>query len=99
MVEGFAGAVVAWDFAKFADDESAEEQATAFDVFGIDAVVADERIGHGDDLAVIGGIGEDFLVAGHAGVEHHFAVDLTGCAECLTRIDDPVCQRQFCLPH
>ena len=36
-------------------------------------VVADHRIGEGDDLAGVGGIGDRFLVAGHRRVEDHFA--------------------------
>jgi hypothetical protein len=31
------------------------------------------RIGQRDDLAAIGRIGQDFLIAGHGGVEHHLA--------------------------
>ena len=37
------------------------------------AVVADVRLGHHHDLAAVGGVGEDLLVAGHRGVEHHLA--------------------------
>ncbi len=33
--------------------------------------VADMRIGQGYDLLGVGRIGEDFLIAGHGGVEHH----------------------------
>jgi hypothetical protein len=29
--------------------------------------------GHGDDLVVVGGIGQDFLIAGEAGVKDDFA--------------------------
>ena len=47
----------------------------------IDAVVADLGIGHGDDLAAIARIGEDFLVAGHRGVEADLAVDFAVGAE------------------
>ena len=39
---------------------------------GFDAVVANEWIGHGYDLAVIRRICEDFLIPRHAGVEDHF---------------------------
>ena len=53
----------------------------AFDILGVDAVVADFRIGHRDDLAAIAGIGEDLLVAGHRGVEADFAVDFALGAE------------------
>ena len=39
------------------------------------------RKGEGDDLPGIGGIGEDFLVAGHGGVEAHLADGVAGGAE------------------
>ena len=35
--------------------------------------VSDLRVGHGDDLPRVGGIGQDFLVARHAGIEDDFA--------------------------
>ena len=50
-------------------------------VLGVDAVVADERVGHRDDLALVGRVGEDLLVAGHAGVEDDLAEAFAGCAE------------------
>jgi len=43
--------------------------------FGGEAVVADLDGGHRDDLAEVGRIGDDFLIAGHGGVEHAFAGD------------------------
>jgi hypothetical protein len=41
------------------------------DVFLVDAVVADVRIRQRDDLPAVARVGEDFLVAGERGVEHH----------------------------
>ncbi|MOA47328.1 hypothetical protein D3C78_1699540 [compost metagenome] len=55
-----------------ADHESGGIDAIGFHVFGVDAGIADVRIGQRDDLAAIAGIGENFLVPGHRGVEHHF---------------------------
>ena len=43
------------------------------DVFVVGADIADMREGEGDDLAGVGGIGEDLLVAGHRGVEADLA--------------------------
>ena len=45
------------------------------EVFLIHAVVADLRGGHRNDLTVVRRVREDFLVTGHAGVEHHFAAE------------------------
>ena len=42
-------------------------------VLGVDADVADVRIGQRDDLPGVGRIGQDLLVAGHRGVEHDLA--------------------------
>ena len=54
----------------------AHDQARRPDLAGLVVLlgatgVADVRIGQGDQLACIGRIGEDLLVAGHGGVEHH----------------------------
>ena len=44
-----------------------------FDILVIGADIADMGEGEGDDLARIGGIGHDLLVAGHRGVEADLA--------------------------
>jgi hypothetical protein len=56
-----------------ADDQPGGEDAVRFDVFGIDARVADMRIRQRDDLPGIRRIGEDLLISGHRRVEHDFA--------------------------
>ena len=50
-------------------------------VLGVDADVADVRIGERDDLAGVRRIGEDLLVAGHRGVEHDLADGLAERAD------------------
>ena len=50
------------------------------DVLLVGADIADMREREGDDLARIGGIGEDLLVAGHRGVEAHLADRVAGRA-------------------
>ena len=59
------------DARQIADYQSGGEDALRLDVFGIDAGVADVRTRQCDDLPGVGRIGEDFLVTGHRGVEHH----------------------------
>ncbi|KAI1692636.1 hypothetical protein Ddc_23473 [Ditylenchus destructor] len=54
--------------------------------------VADVRIRQGDDLAAIAGGGEDFLVAGERGVEHHFTDGSAARGERRTLEDRAVCQ-------
>ena len=41
-------------------------------------------VGQGDDLACVGGVAEDFLVARHRGIEYHFTDRLAGRAYCST---------------
>ena len=61
------------------DHESGGPDTRRLDIFGIDARVADVRIGQRDDLPRIGRVGEDLLVAGHGGVEHDLADREPGC--------------------
>jgi len=68
-------------FLVFLDDETGQVETAALHVLGVDAGVADLGVGHGDHLPLVGGVGEDFLVAGHGGVEHHLAGCLAGGAE------------------
>ena len=51
------------------------------DVVLVGADIADMREREGDDLAGIGRVGEDLLVAGHGGVEAHLADRMAGGAE------------------
>jgi hypothetical protein len=53
----------------------------AFEIFFIDPVVPDLGIGHRDNLAAIARVGEDFLVAGHGGIEANFSIHFAGRAE------------------
>ena len=74
--QGFPGTPVGGLLAAFLDQQGAHVHAAGFHVFGGDAVVADERIGHAHHLSVIGGVGEHFLIAGHACIENHFPTGL-----------------------
>ena len=60
------------------------------DILLVGADIADMREGERDDLAGIGGIGEDFLVAGHRRVETDFADRVSGGAEAEAFDDGPV---------
>ena len=65
-----------------------------FDVFLVDAVIADVGIRQGDDLPAIARVGEDFLVAGQRRVEHDFAGGGASCSDRGTDKDRAVCERQ-----
>ena len=55
---------------------------SAFRFFVFDAIIANVYVGGHQDLAELGGIGENFLITGHTGVEADFAdsrARFTGC--------------------
>src|SRR5262249_32834614 len=80
---------------QLANDKPFDMRLARFEVFGIDAVITDERISHADDLPAIRRIGEHFLVAGHARIENDLAKRLAGSAEMAAGIDGPVLKGQF----
>ena len=67
-------------------------QIDGLDVLLVGSDDADMRKGEGDDLPGVGGVGEDFLVAGHRRVEADFADRFAGRAEAKTFDDEPVRQ-------
>ncbi len=73
--EGLRGAEVRRCTRDFPQHQPSQAHAAGFIILGIDADVADVRVGERHDLLGVGGIREDFLIAGHGGVEHHFATD------------------------
>src|SRR5262249_38603413 len=95
-VEAAAAAEVAGVPRQLADDEALDLRPARLAVLGVDAVVADERVSHRDDLALVGGVGGHLLVAGDAGVKHDFAGPLAGRPERPAGVDRPVLQRQLC---
>ena len=48
-------------------------EVDGFDVVVVGADIADMRESEGHDLAGVGRIGENFLIAGHGGVETHLS--------------------------
>ena len=76
------------------DDKGFEKRLARFDVFGIDAGVADQRIRHGDDLTGVGRVGQDFLIARHRGIENDFANGFALKAVSLAAKNTPVFEQQ-----
>jgi len=74
----------------FLYDETLDVRLAGFHILGIDADVADLRIGHRDHLPLVRRVGEDLLVAGHARIEDHLAGRLSLGAEGSTRVNLPV---------
>lgn len=56
-----------------ADDEAGSVDGGAFGIFGVGTGVACMGVGEGNDLFAVGGVGENFLIAGHGGVEDDFS--------------------------
>ena len=81
LQQAHVGAIVRIKRRKLLDDKPRHVRRLALHVLAIDAVVADQRIGHGDDLTLVAGIGEDLLIAGHRGVEDDFALGGSGSAK------------------
>jgi hypothetical protein len=69
---GFCGAPVRRNLREFADNKPLDVRASGFFVIEIGADISDVRIRQADDLARIAGIGENFLIAGEAGIENDF---------------------------
>jgi hypothetical protein len=77
-----------------AQHDAARHRVHALDVFQIGADIADVREGEGDDLAGVGRIGDDLLVAGHRGIEADLARLDLGSADALAPEDGAVGQHQ-----
>src|SRR4029077_7932764 len=75
-------AKIAGTLAQLTDDKTAQVDLAAFGIGRIDAIIADLRISHRDDLSAVRRIGQNLLVTGHARVEDDFTVDLTVGPEC-----------------
>jgi len=80
-VETRARAEVRRDRRCLLHDEPVDPRPARLDVLVVDAVVADHRVRHRDDLASIGWIGEDLLVPLHGGMENHLTRGLSDCSE------------------
>ena len=80
------------------DDRAADAggggRVEALQVFVVGAGIADMRKGEGDDLAGIRGVGEDFLVAGHCGVETDLAIGGPGLTDAESFEDGAVGQHE-----
>jgi len=78
------------------DDQASGMHAGRFDILVIDTDVADVRIRQRDDLPAVAGVGEDFLVAGERGVEHHLAHRVAGCTDAGAEEGRAVCECEQC---
>ncbi|MND98458.1 hypothetical protein D3C80_908100 [compost metagenome] len=81
-----------------AEDGAARRGARAvadlLHVLDVDADIADVGEGEGQDLAHVGGVGQDFLIARHGGVEDHLAEGRADGADADTLQDGAVSERE-----
>lgn len=70
--------------AHLAHDEAGDPALARLVVVKVNAVVADERVGHGNDLTEVGRVGQNLLIACHAGVEYDLTDALSFVADCGT---------------
>ena len=84
LVERYLAAPVGRVFAHLAHDKAGNPAFAGLVVVKVDAVVADERVGHGNDLTVVGRVGQNLLIACHAGVEYDLTDALSFVADCGT---------------
>jgi hypothetical protein len=87
-------APVGADFRKLAHDQPLDVRTHGLVVFGIGAVVSDFRVGQDDDLPGVGGVGENFLVAGNGSIKNDFAGALAFSAVAFASEDSAVFERK-----
>ena len=61
-------------FAQFVHDEARTPDPCTLRVLEIDARISDVGLGHADDLSIVRGIGQNFLIPRHRSIEDHFPV-------------------------
>ena len=92
--QGPLGAPVRHARRKLAHDEPSAVGPRRLQVLGVRPDVSNLGGRHQDDLAPVGRIAEDFLVAGDGGVEHQLTRHVAGCAEATARPDAAVLERE-----
>jgi hypothetical protein len=81
-------------FAELRDDVAGNPGPIRLETRGVDPVVADERVGLAEDLAVVGRVGDALRVADDSGIENDFPPDLGGRAETYALKDGAVREGQ-----
>src|SRR5579863_7991774 len=82
------------DAGKLADDQALDIGTRSFVVFWIGSVVSDFRIGENDELASVGRVGENFLIAGNGSIENYFPVTFAFGSVAFAAEDSSIFQRK-----
>ena len=96
-IQRFLTAEVGRGLARLAHNVAPGPNLRALDILTVHAVVADERIGLGDDLAVVAGVGQGFLKADHTGCKDDLTDGGTGAAYADAAEHPAIGQYQICL--
>ena len=96
-VQRLLTAPVGRGLAGLADDITLGPDLIRLHVVLIHAVVADEGVGLGDDLAVVAGVGQRLLKAHHAGGKDDLAHGDALSAHRLAGKDHAICQKKICV--
>ena len=71
--QALGGAPIGGREAHVVHNQTAKSQAIGLKIVRVNAVIANLRVGHGDDLASIGGVGDNLQVTFERGVEANLA--------------------------
>ena len=93
--EGLPGTPVARRLEGLLHHEALKAGPLCLLVLGIDTDVPDLGVGHGDQLPGVGGIGEDLLITGQAGVEADLADADPFTTETVAAVDGPIREREM----
>ena len=96
-VQRLLTAPVGRGLAGLADDIAPGPDLIRLHVVLVHAVVADEGVGLGDDLAVVAGVGQRLLKAHHAGGKDDLAHGDALSAHRLAGKDHAICQKKICV--
>jgi hypothetical protein len=82
------------DARQIAHDQSGCMDSRGLDILSVDTGVADVRISERDDLPAVARVGQDLLVTGDCGVEHHLAERMAGSTDRTAAKDRAIRERK-----
>ena len=95
-IKALGGPIIRWACYRGVEDAPAHAGGSGeicrLDVFWVGADIADMRKGEGDDLAGIGRVGQNFLIARDRRVEANLARRFSRCANAIPLNDQSVCE-------
>src|ERR1700722_2388774 len=87
-------APVGADAGKLAHDQAFDIRPRSFIVFWVGSVIADFRISENDDLASVGRVGKNLLIAGDGSIKNYFPVTFAFGSVAFAAEDATVFQRK-----